>query len=110
MLAAQDARASASVVRAYAPVYRQLQKDTQALVQIANTRGLKPWQVMRTDRMKDLERQFLVNAQRFTDAAGDTITASQRAAVGLGRRGAEEAVTAGLPPGIQMDNLTRLGL
>ena len=68
LLAAQDARASASVVRAYAPVYRQLQKDTQALVQIANTRGLKPWQVMRMDRMKDLERQFLVNAQKFTDA------------------------------------------
>jgi len=110
LLAAQDARASAQVIRAYGPVYQQLQRDTQALVRVANTRGLKPWQVMRMDRMKDLERQFLVNTARFADAAGNTITSGQRAAVGLARRGAEQTVVAGLPPGISMDNLTRVGL
>ena len=110
LLVAQDAVASAQVIRAYAPVYRQLQKDTQALVRISNTRGLKPWQVMRMDRMKDLERQFLANTARFADAAGDTITAGQRAAVGLAQRGAEQTVAAGLPPGISMENLANIGL
>ena len=70
LMAAQDARASASVVRAYAPVYRQLQKDTQALVRIAKEQGLKPWQVGRMDRMKDLNRQFLAGTAKFANAAG----------------------------------------
>jgi SPP1 gp7 family putative phage head morphogenesis protein len=110
LLAAQDAKASAQVIRAYAPVYRQLQRDTQALVKIAQTQGLKPWQVMRMQRMKDLEKQFLVSASRFADAAGNTITASQRAAVGLARRGTRQAVAAGLPRGITMENLANIGL
>jgi len=110
LMVAQDARASASVVRAYAPVYRQLQKDTQALVRIAQEKGLKPWQVGRMDRMRDLHRQFLAGTAKFADAAGDTITNSQRAAVGLARRGAEQTVAAGLPPGISMENLGNVGL
>jgi SPP1 gp7 family putative phage head morphogenesis protein len=110
LLEAQDARASAQVVRAYAPVYRQLQRDTQALVKIAQAQGLKPWQAMRMQRMKDLEKQFLASASRFSKAAGDTVTASQRAAVGLGRRGARQAVAAGLPRGVTMENLANIGL
>ena len=82
LLAAQDAKASAQVVRAYAPVYQRLQRDTRALVTIAQTRGLKPWQVMRMQRMKDLQTQFRASAARFATAAGDTITEAQRAAVG----------------------------
>ena len=110
LLFSQARIANAEVIRAYAPVYRQLQKDTLDLMRIAERQGLKPWQAMRMERMKSLERQFLTSARKFTDAAGDTITESQRAAVGLGRRGAEEAVTAGLPPGITTANLSRLGL
>ena len=110
LLAAQDAKASAQVVRAYAPVYQRLQRDTRALVTIAQTRGLKPWQVMRMQRMKDLQTQFRVSAARFATAAGNTITEAQRAAVGLAQRGARATVGAGLPPGVTMDNLARLGL
>jgi len=110
LLAAQDARASASVVRAYAPVYRQLQNNTQALVKVAQTRGLKPWQVMRMQRMKDLEQEFLASASKFADIAGSRITDSQRAAVGLARRGAEQTVVAGLPRGVTMENLANIGL
>jgi hypothetical protein len=103
-------QASAQVIRAYAPVYQRLQKDTASLVKVAQTRGLKPWQVMRMDRMKDLERQFLASAAMFADDARDVISDSQRAAVGLARTGAVQTVAAGLPPGVQMDNLARLGL
>ena len=108
LLAAQDARASAQVIRAYAPVYRQLQKDTRELVRLAKDLGLSEAQVAK--RMKDLERQFLSNAARFANAAGDTITNSQRVAVGLAQRGAEQTVASGLPPGIRMENLERVGL
>ena len=106
----QEATASAQVIRAYAPVHTRLQSDTRALVQIAQTRGLKPWQVMRMERLKELERQFLVNADRFAKQAGTIVTESQRAAVGLARQGALEAATAGLPRGITMENMASMGL
>ena len=106
----QEVKASAQVVRAYAPVYTRLQSDTRALVTIAQTRGLKPWQVMRMERLKDLERQFLANSSRFATQAGSIVTESQRAAVGLARQGALEATTAGLPRGVTMNNMANLGL
>ena len=106
----QDAQASAQVVRAYAPVYTRLERDTRALVGIAQTSGLKPWQVMRMERLKDLERQFLANSRRFATQAGSIITDSQLVAVGLGRDGALQATTAGLPNGVTMQNMANLGL
>ena len=106
----QEVKASAQVVRAYGPVYTRLQSDTRALVTIAQTRGLKPWQVMRMERLKDLERQFLANSSRFATQAGSIVTESQRAAVGLARQGALEATTAGLPRGVTMNNMANLGL
>ena len=109
-MAVREAQASAQVIRAYAPVHTRLQSDTRALVQIAQTRGLKPWQVMRMERLKELERQFLVNADRFAKQAGTIVTESQRAAVGLARQGALEAATAGLPRGVTMDNMASMGL
>ena len=110
LLDAQDRAASAQVVRAYAPVYQQLAKDTEALVRVAQTRGLKPWQVMRMERLKALEGQFVSSASRFAEQAGESITRAQRTAVGLARRGTERTVAAALPQGISMDNLARLGL
>jgi len=109
-IARQEAAAAGQMVRAYAPVYTRLQSDTRALVQVAKTRGLKPWQVMRMQRLKDLERQFLVNTDRFAKQAGSIVTESQRAAVGLARQGALQATAAGLPRGITMENMANLGL
>ena len=102
--------ASGMMVQAYAPVYTRLERDTRALVGIAQTRGLKPWQVMRMERLKDLERQFLANTSRFATQAGSIITDSQLVAVGLGRDGALQATTAGLPRGVTMNNIANLGL
>ena len=85
LLAAQDRAASAQVVRAYAPVYRRLQQDTLALVRLAQTEGLKPWQVMRLKRYRDLERQFLRSASQFAEQAAERVTEAQRAAVGIAR-------------------------
>ena len=110
LLAAQDRAASAQVVRAYAPVYRRLQQDTIALVRLAQTEGLKPWQVMRLKRFRDLERQFLRSASQFAEQAAERVTASQRAAVGLARQATEQTVASALPRGITMNNLARLGL
>lgn len=110
LLAAQDRAASAQVVRAYASVYRQLIKDTEALVRIAQTRGLKPWQVMRMQRMRDLERQFIASASRFGEQAATNITQAQRNAVGLAQQATEQTVASGLPRGVRMENLARLGL
>ena len=52
-IARQEARASAQMVRAYAPVYTRLQSDPRAVMQVAKTRGLKPWQVMRMQRYRE---------------------------------------------------------
>ena len=110
LLDAQDRAASAEVVRAYAPVYRRLVRDTEALVRVAQTQGLKPWQVMRMERLRALESQFIASASRFAEQAGDSITQAQRTAVGLAQRSTERTVAAGLPRGISMDSLARLGL
>jgi len=110
LLDAQDRAASAQVVRAYAPVYQRLARDTESLVRIAQTRGLKPWQVMRMERMGALEREFISSASRFAEQAGENITQAQRRAVGLAQRSTERTVAAALPHGITMDNLARLGL
>ena len=106
----QESRASAQVIRAYGSVHQRLQSDTLSLVKIAQSRGLNPSQVLRMQRMKDLERQFLANATKFAQQAGSIVTDSQRAAVGLARRGALQATTAGLPPGVTMDNMAKLGM
>jgi hypothetical protein len=108
LLAAQDARASAQVIRAYAPVYRQLQNDTRDVVRLAKELGLSKSHVQK--RMRELGLAFQVSTAKFAAAAGDTITNSQRVAVGLAQRGAEQTVVAGLPPGISMENLANVGL
>jgi len=105
-----DGQLSRSMVRQYAPVYSTLTKDVEDLVQLAQTQGLKPWQVMRMKRLRDLEAQFLNLMSNFATAGGDLITDGQRRAVGLARNGATQAVSAGLPEGITMDNLANVGL
>lgn len=110
LIEAQDRRASAQMIRAYAPVYQRLQRDTIELLRIARERKLKPWQVMRLNRLRDLERQFLANVAVFAGQAEGLVTQSQLAAVGLAQRGAEQTVAAGLPRGITMENLSRLGI
>tara|TARA_R110002020_G_scaffold386656_1_gene597429 strand:+ start:2851 stop:4734 length:1884 start_codon:yes stop_codon:yes gene_type:complete len=105
-----DGQLSRSMVNQYAPVYRTLTKDVEDLIQLAQTQNLKPWQVMRMKRLRDLEAQFLNLMSNFATAGGDLITDGQRQAVGLARNGATQAVSAGLPEGITMDNLANVGL
>ena len=105
-----DATAAREMVRSYRPVYKQLQAETEELLEIAAQKQLKPWQVMRLERMKDLERQYLANVTRWADNAGDLITNAQREAVGLARRGSRAIASAGLPQGVNMNNLAQLGL
>ena len=104
------ATAAREMVRSYRPVYKQLQAETEELLEIAAQKQLKPWQVMRLERMKDLERQYLANVTRWADNAGDLITNAQREAVGLARRGSRAIASAGLPQGVNMNNLAQLGL
>ena len=105
-----DATAAREMVRSYRPVYKQLQAETEELLEIAAQKQLKPWQVMRLARMKDLERQYLANVTRWADNAGDLITNAQREAVGLARRGSRAIASAGLPQGGNMNHLAHLGL
>ena len=110
LLLAEDKRAAAEIVRAYASVYQRLRRDTQSLVRTAQREGLKPWQVMRMNRMKELEKQFLRNANRFAQIAGTDITGSQRRAVGLARNATQSITGKGLPRGITLENLARIGI
>ena len=105
-----ETRATMDVINAYRPVYTRLQRETRALMVIAQDRGLKPWQVMRMERFRDLERQYLRNVNRFADTVGDLLPAHQRAAVGLARDATRQVVTQGLPDGVTMANLTNIGL
>ena len=81
--------AHAKMIRAYAPVYRQLQSDTKALMAIAQERQLKPWELGRLERFKQLETQFLAGSSRFARTAGDLVTQAQLQAVGLSGEASE---------------------
>mgnify|MGYP003625354978 CR=1 FL=1 len=105
-----DDRLASSMMRSYAPVYKQLTKEMEDLVRKGSARNLKPWEIMRSKRLKDIERQFLSRMDEFAIAGGDLITNGQRTAVGLARRGAGETVASALPNGVTMDNLANIGL
>jgi len=105
-----DARQASSMMRSYAPVYNQLTREMEELVRKSVERDLKPWEVMRSRRLKDIERQFLSRMDEFATAGGGLITDGQRAAVGLARRGARQTVASALPNGVTMDNLANIGL
>ena len=57
LLKAADDKTTASLVREYRSVQNQLFDDTEALTKIAQTKGLKPWQVMRMQRYRELQAQ-----------------------------------------------------
>ena len=105
-----DDRLASSMMRSYAPVYKQLTKEMEDLVRKGAARNLKPWEIMRSKRLKDIERQFLSRMDEFAIAGGDLITNGQRTAVGLARSGAGETVASALPNGVTMDNLANIGL
>ena len=109
-VAALDAATAAQLIDDYAVVYSRLQRDSLRLLRLAQRQELKPWQVMRLSRYRSLEDQFLKSMVRFSRVAGDTITASLRAAVGLSITGARRTVGAGLPAGITLDNLANVGI
>jgi len=109
-VATLENRATMDVIRAYRPVFTRLQRDTRALVVIAQEQGLKPWQVMRMKRLRDLERQYLRNVSQFADTVGDSLTGHQRAAVGLARDATRQTVAQGIPNGVTMANLANIGL
>ena len=110
LLKAADDKTTASLVREYRSVQNQLFDDTEALTKIAQTKGLKPWQVMRMQRYRELQAQYIQNFDRYAEAAGGLIANGQRQVVDLARRGTEQTVIAGLPPGITMDNMANMGL
>ena len=107
---ALDAATAARLIDEYSVVYTRLQRDTVRLVNLAKRQELKPWQVMRLERYRALESQFLRSMVRFSRVAGGVITESQRAAVGLSITGAPITVNAGLPPGITLNNLANVGI
>ena len=80
---ALDAATAAQLIDEYAVVYQRLQRDSLRLLNLAQRQELKPWQVMRLNRYRELEAQFLRAMVRFSRVAGGIITESQRAAVGL---------------------------
>ena len=109
-VATLENRATMDVIQAYRPVFTRLQRDTRALVLVAQEQGLKPWQVMRMQRLRDLERQYLRNVSQFADTVGDSLTGHQRAAVGLARDATRQTVAQAIPNGVTMANLANIGL
>ena len=101
--------ASNEMIRRYGSVYRQLQKDTTALLKIKDQRQLKRWEVMRLQRMKDLESNFINLYQGFARSASGSIVEAQQIAVRLAEESAERATWAGLPNGVSKQNMVNIG-
>ena len=109
-VASLEQAVASRLIEDYAAVYAQIQTETAEIVAIAQRRELKPWQVGRMQRLQELEVQMVRRVNDFSRVAGNTVTAGQRAAVGLSAQGSPLTANAGLPRGITLDNLANLGL
>ena len=109
-VAALDRATAARIIDEYAVVYAQLQDEAAGVVRTAQRRNLKPWEVNRMTRLNELEAQLVKNVGQFSRVAGETVTAGQRAAVGLSVKGAPLVTNASLPTGITLDSLANVGL
>jgi len=109
-VAALDRATAARIINEYAVVYAQLQDQAAGVVRVAQQRNLKPWEVNRMNRLNELEGQLVKNVGQFSRVAGETVTAGQRAAVGLSVQGAPVVANASLPTGITLGNLANVGI
>ena len=106
-----DETAQAEMVKAYAPIYKRLQTDYNELAEVVKARGakVKPWEVARLQRYKDLEAQFKASVSGYVVKGSDVVTRAQRKAVGVTQAEAYKAWRDGLPSGITEENIARLG-
>ena len=109
-IAILEAGASAEMVSAYAPVWRDLQRDIIRLVTISQTQNLTPYQTLRLARYKTLERKLLSNVSKFAESARGQITRAQLAAVGLAQTSARATAGVALPQGIDFTVLSGIGI
>ena len=105
-----DSATAAQMIQEYGSTYQALQRDLNRLLREAKERDLKPWQIMRMQRLKQLEAQFISNVTRFSNVAGNSITTAQRAAVGLSTQNAPLVANAALPQGVTLNTLAEVGL
>lgn len=109
-VASLEQTVAARLIEDYAVVYAQIQTEASEIVAIAQRQELKPWQVGRMQRLKELEGQMVARVNAFSRVAGSAVTEGQRAAVGLSVQGSPLTANAGLPRGITLDNLANIGI
>ena len=109
-VASLEQTVAARLIEDYAAVYAQIQTEASEIIAIAQRQELKPWQVGRMQRLKELEGQMVTRVNAFSRVAGSAVTEGQRAAVGLSVQGSPLTANAGLPRGITLDNLANIGI
>ena len=109
-LDALEASEMKAMVKAYKPINSSIRKQVQAVTKLAQTKKLKPWQVMRLGMMKDLRGQITGEMKQFAQIASTQITQGQAAAVALSQQATQATMVAGLPPGITPNMLARQGI
>ena len=69
-VASLEQTVAARLIEDYAAVYAQIQAETSEIIAIAQRRELKPWQVGRMQRLKELETQMVTRVNAFSRVAG----------------------------------------
>ena len=109
-LAALETTASQEVIEAYKPVNENLRQNILRVTSLAQKRKLKPWQIMRMTAMTSLKAQLVGELALYHSIVQGIITGGQEGAVGLAETGSRMVVDLGLPRGIKIDNLARMGI
>ena len=109
-LAAMEANAASQIIESYRPVNRNIRADIGRVSALAQKRKLKPWQIMRMTAMTTLRAQVVGELAIWHSVVNGIITDGQRTAVGLSQTGTRQIANAGLPRGIKLDNLARVGI
>lgn len=108
----REAQAGAEMIRAYAPVYEQLKKESQELIELLDVKGWQGMQgqaiIKRQGRIRKIASNFERNVVKFAEDAVGIVTEAQLAAVGLARDGSAASTIAGLPAQVYAENLANL--
>lgn len=99
---AADRVAANALVEAYAPIWKGMRHDLDALLQKAKTEQLSVAQTMETERLRALNAQVEAEVKRFNGVAAGTIGKGQLVAVGIAHDGTRQTIEAALPRGVPL--------
>ena len=109
-LAMLEAQAAQEIIDAYKPVDQNIRKRIAQIVALGQKRKLEPREIVRLTAMTSLRAQVIGELAIYQSIVAGIVTQRQQEAVALAETGARMIAERGLPRGLKMENLARVGI